>query len=91
MICRFGGDEFMIIIPGPDRNQSRKISTRIIQTLESENMFPDVNLSGSVGIAFFPEDGQDIDMMIQAADSAMYKAKSMGKGRVILFNRIKGV
>ncbi len=89
LASRFGGDEFVIVMPGRNLDASIEISQRIIDLIESERMFPDVALSASIGLAVYPDDGDTIDAIISAADTAMYQAKALGKGRIITYREMK--
>ncbi|GLO60066.1 GGDEF domain-containing protein [Vibrio sp. MACH09] len=82
LVARIGGDEFLICLPDiSDDICTAKIATRLIDaiqvpiTLDKE----EVVISGSIGIANFPEDGSTAEELIKNADIAMYQAKSMGK------------
>lgn len=76
-LSRFGGDEFTVVLPSTTLEQAimvcRKISTVIDQpfTIEGHNL----NVGISIGIAMYPEHGQDSETLIQRADIAMYEAK----------------
>lgn len=85
LASRFGGDEFVIVMPGRNLSASIEISQKIIELIENERMFPDVSLSASIGLAVFPDDGSTIDAIILAADTAMYQAKALGKGRIVTY------
>lgn len=90
---RYGGDEFLVICPNTDLNSCKVIAERI---LENINRFNNVNIGTdnevtlSLGISskFFDKDA-DIDkettMVIENADSALFKAKSKGRNRIELF------
>ncbi len=86
-ICRFGGDEFMIIIPS-DLDSVMKVSERIITEIEMQQILPGLALSASIGISVFPEDGQTLETIIHCADSAMYHAKDTGRGNIVTFSSI---
>jgi len=81
-LSRFGGDEFTLLLPNlKTQNDAVIIACKIIAELKEvfyiENH--EVFISGSVGIAVFPEHGEQIDALIQNADIAMYHTKSHGK------------
>ncbi len=73
---RYGGDEFLIILPDADKTQARQIAQRMMQSIDHaagrEPAYPTV----SIGIANAPEDGRDIATLIEVADAALYGAKS---------------
>jgi len=80
-ICRFGGDEFVILLPFiKNYDDCKEIVSRIIneknKVIDSENDFIDIGLS--IGISFYPKDGSTIDELISKADKAMYVAKNKG-------------
>jgi diguanylate cyclase (GGDEF)-like protein len=76
-IARLGGDEFAVISPGADRQDATALAHRIADALrdpfELEEMVVDVQ--ASVGIALFPEHGNGVEILLQKADVAMYRAK----------------
>lgn len=71
--ARFGGDEFAVVLPETDSLQALQIATRIRQRLASDGESPPVSVS--VGSAIFPQDGETIEKLISAADSALYGMK----------------
>ncbi|MEQ6289555.1 EAL domain-containing protein [Vogesella sp. GCM10023246] len=85
---RFGGDEFFIVCPGSGEEECTTLASRLIAKLETPILLSDepVVISCSIGIALFPQHGQEIDKLLRAADSAMYEAKIQGKRRFCLFN-----
>ena len=87
-ICRFGGDEFAVLLQAPP---DQKAATAAIQRIMSQVSTPvclegkTVFLSCSVGISVFPADGCDADTLIQHADSAMHGAKIKGPNSLHYF------
>jgi diguanylate cyclase (GGDEF)-like protein/PAS domain S-box-containing protein len=86
-VARLGGDEFVIIAEScPSRLGIRQIAEKalrkITEPLHIEHH--DVSVQASIGIAVFPQDGADVDTILQAADQAMYQAK-MNKGGYCFF------
>ena len=82
IICRIGGDEFMTFVVGPSSksalgNHATDIITDMCCFLEKSKF--DTNSSVSVGIAQFPEDGEDFKSLYNAADKALYHVKQNGK------------
>lgn len=82
--ARLGGDEFAILLPGVDPETARRVADRLQAdasrpyTLAGE----EVRCPPSIGIALHPADGGDLRTLLQAADRAMYLAKSRGGGTV---------
>jgi diguanylate cyclase len=76
-IARLGGDEFAILSVGCTRQESVRLAQRIADSLRPPFEFEEivVDVQASVGIAMFPDDGADVDTLLQRADVAMYRAK----------------
>ena len=88
VVCRYGGEEFLVILLGADRAQAWHHAERIRATIAGA-LFPfgpgqplgRVSISG--GLASFPADAQDATTLIKLADEALYKAKQAGRNRVL--------
>jgi diguanylate cyclase (GGDEF)-like protein len=78
VVCRYGGEEFMIILPDTDTKGVQIMSEKIRKAVE------EIKLSVSVGIAGF-EKGLSKDDLIARADKALYKAKAEGKNKVCVY------
>lgn len=78
-IGRFGGDEFVIVLPGANTGQAVQIAERFRKKTETTES---PHFTISLGIATYPEDGTTVDQLVEAADNAMYKSKSRGKNAV---------
>ncbi len=88
ILCRWGGDEFVICLPsGKDPQDIVKVAEKICETViqytHHENK--DIDVSISIGIAISPSHGNEPDLLIRNADMAMYRAKKLGKNRCELF------
>ena len=89
-VARLGGDEFAIVLRHvADSASARTVAERVIASLQLP-----VSLSGrdhhvcaSIGITFFPEEGTGIEELLRNADTAMYRAKELGRGRAMCFDR----
>ncbi len=85
--CRYGGEEFILFLPeasleGASRNMARILEgvANLAVTHRGERLPP---VTFSVGIAAYPDHGKDRDTLIQAADMALYRAKKLGRNRVV--------
>lgn len=84
-IARLGGDEFAVLLPKiTSRAEVAEVANRIRKAIESPIALDNhrVDIGTSVGIALFPEDGNDVDTLMQHADFAMYEAKETRMGLV---------
>lgn len=84
-VGRFGGDEFVVVLNGIDSFDNVLVITENIRAqLEKTYQFDDLNLqlSPSIGVARYPDNGDDEQQLLQYADQAMYRAKNAGGNRV---------
>jgi diguanylate cyclase (GGDEF)-like protein len=89
-VARLGGDEFTVIMPGlGDPEDAGKLARRILSSLAHPVRVGEheVFINASIGIAVYPEDGEDIDSLLMHADTAMYKAKEQGGGSYQTYSR----
>jgi diguanylate cyclase (GGDEF)-like protein len=87
-IARLGGDEFAIILPSiPGIRGAATVAEHILQTFLQPFVVAGQNnyISASIGIAISPIDGNDSDDLLRKADTAMYRAKDLGRGRFAYF------
>jgi two-component system, cell cycle response regulator len=75
-VCRYGGEEFIIMLPQTDKKGAQIIAERI--RVQVGLYLP---TTVSIGIATMPEDAQEIEQLIEKADSALYQAKKSGKNK----------
>ncbi|MDA3876017.1 MAG: GGDEF domain-containing protein [Halothiobacillus sp.] len=76
--CRYGGDEFLLLLPGvPSMAMARRVEKRIHQDILSCLREDDIDkdVSASCGIALYPGDGENWNTLMSAADAAMYRSK----------------
>ena len=86
-LFRFGGDEFVIILPQTGRTGARCLAEKIkikIDTAfkENDNTNKMIDFGYSAGIATYPIDSDNYEGLLASADSSLYKAKQMGKNRI---------
>ena len=84
-VCRYGGDEFVIMLPEIDaRACAEAVARKIRKCLAFPYVFDDQAfvLTASIGIAIYRADGRDVSELIKEADSAMYLAKACGDSPV---------
>ena len=93
-VARLGGDEFIIYLATAEHqheiySHASQIARKILDTIEQpftiENH--DIHVSGSIGIATYPNDGNDVETLLKNADSAMYHAKSKGRNNFQFYSK----
>jgi diguanylate cyclase (GGDEF)-like protein/PAS domain S-box-containing protein len=87
-VARFGGDEFVVLIPASESEWNVcEIAKRILAAFSKPLQLDEDELyaSFSIGISLFPEDGTDAESLIKNADLAMYQAKAQGKNAYHLY------
>jgi diguanylate cyclase (GGDEF)-like protein len=82
--CRYGGEEFTIILPHTDKKEAFSIAERLRENIEKyyfnhEEILPHKTLTVSLGLASFPIDGSTPSELIATSDKALYQAKHKGK------------
>lgn len=85
---RLGGDEFAVIIylePGDEEKKVYEAAGQLLEKLRFSpaDEFGTIEVTASIGVALYPQDGHTLDMLMSAADTAMYDAKKSGKGRIV--------
>ncbi len=88
IVCRYGGEEFFVILPNTTREGAHITAERIRKNIENNIMRAGekrINVTVSVGISIYPLDSEGIDKMIAAADTALYTAKERGRNRVVAY------
>ena len=82
--CRFGGDEFVILMPEADKNSIRAVGRRIAESLSRTHLKPGdslVDLGISFGTSACPVDGTDSELLLQQADAELYAEKERKSAR----------
>jgi len=90
-VARLGGDEFAILMPSGDTERATVVAHRILHTLEQPIVVDDqpIDVGTSIGIVFFPQHGDDANMLLRHADISMYAAKRNKSGFAIYDARLE--
>ena len=87
-IVRYGGDEFIILLPRRPQGEALEITRRLRRTLNANAFLEDegleVHLTASYGIATMPEDALDRETLLLIADQALFGSKQQGRDRIML-------
>ena len=88
IVCRFGGEEFVVILPLGDARITHARAERIRSKVHELTVLHQGKSVGvvtvSVGVAAFPEHGASSKTLLEAADAALYRAKREGRDRVLM-------
>jgi diguanylate cyclase (GGDEF)-like protein len=85
LLCRFGGEEFLVMLSGMDKQKSLAVAEDLLQRIRKEKILlrrQNTSITVSIGLACLPLDTKDEDELIQQADKAMYNAKRKGRNQV---------
>ncbi|MHC4222209.1 MAG: putative bifunctional diguanylate cyclase/phosphodiesterase, partial [Planctomycetota bacterium] len=87
-VGRLGGDEFLFLVPANELGDVVVLANRIIEALAKPYAIEgyEIRTNASLGIAMYPENGEDADTLMRSADLAMYRAKSDGANRWHLYS-----
>ncbi|MCW5874452.1 MAG: diguanylate cyclase [Anaerolineales bacterium] len=90
IVCRYGGDEFVVVFPGATAETAR---IRIDECRQAFAQLP-IEIQGqqihstiSAGVTSYPADSEDVDSLLNSADRALYQAKQMGKNLTVILPR----
>jgi diguanylate cyclase (GGDEF)-like protein len=88
-VCRYGGEEFVIILPGASLDIIERIAEKIrarFKKLKLKHEGQTLQATISLGAASFPQHANNLEQVIQHADKALYQAKRGGRNRVVLYS-----
>jgi diguanylate cyclase (GGDEF)-like protein len=91
---RYGGDEFCVLLPGLDKAAARKLTRTLRQRLRDHVFLTAESLAlrvtGSFGLATFPEDGDSVHTMLRSADAMMYEVKNTTRDDIAVMGEPRG-
>ncbi len=82
IICRYGGEEFAVILPYTNKQDAVSIAQRLKEAINNTSAFR-TKLTLSMGLSFFPENSKEKKELINIADIRLYKAKALGKNTIV--------
>jgi diguanylate cyclase (GGDEF)-like protein len=88
VMARFGGDEFILLLQETNNKGALEMAERVRKAVELSRFSVregDANITISLGVASYPEDGANLDVILEKADKAMYRAKQKGRNRVVSY------
>lgn len=83
ILCRYGGEEFSLILPLTSIEEGLEIGKNLLKKVENTEIL-NTRFTLSAGIATYPEHGLDKETLLKKADLALYKAKKEGKNKIVL-------
>lgn len=87
LTARFGGEEFVVVLPGADVDAARRFACRVAAALATASRTgDDLPISVSVGVTGLVDRGDGPDLLLRRADEALYAAKAAGRGRLAVWN-----
>ena len=102
IIGRLGGEEFVVVLPGTEKEQAIQVATRLCNLVENANLseagslfemttgetfdMSDLKVTVSVGVAMYDESCKNIDVLMDHADRAMYSVKHTGRNKINIWN-----
>jgi diguanylate cyclase (GGDEF)-like protein len=88
VMARFGGDEFIVLLPETNSKGAMEMAERIRMAVEISRFdirTGDTHITISIGVSSYPDDGGNLDAILEKADKAMYRAKQRGRNRLVAY------
>lgn len=88
IVGRYGGDEFLVLLPETQGSGAAGVAARVRQSIEATPLSireKTVRITVSIGVASYPEHGSDLETIMKKADQAMYASKNKGKNQVTVY------
>ena len=89
VICRFGGDEFVIVVPGiSNKKRCSEFAEKLVAEIGKPLLLEghQVIMGATIGISMSPENGNNADQLLKYSDAALYQAKSVGRGSYAFYS-----
>lgn len=85
--CRWGGEEFLVLLPATGRKGARVVADKITEAIRSQPIGEvGLTVTASAGLSIYPEHGTASELLIKRADQALYAAKAAGRDQVTVFS-----
>jgi diguanylate cyclase (GGDEF)-like protein len=84
--CRYGGEEFTLVLPNATLQSARSRGEAICSAIQEERRRL-MGITASLGVAVFPDHAEEPESLLRAADEALYEAKARGRNQVRIFAR----
>lgn len=93
LIARYGGDEFVVVLPSTNKDQAFHYAENLREKITNihfpiEGQIDPGDITISIGISMFPADGRSTSDLVRAADKALYEAKNSGKNQIAVYHSI---
>ena len=88
--CRYGGEEFLLVLYDTSLNDAMARAEHIRKKISHEKFrfaTETTTITASLGLAIYPQDGQSMDELIKAADKALYQSKKNGRNRLTVYHK----
>jgi diguanylate cyclase (GGDEF)-like protein len=82
IVGRYGGEEFLVVMPQTDIEGARILGERLLDRLATRTLHPEVTVTFSGGISTFPNHAETVERLVESADRALYSAKMNGKRQI---------
>lgn len=92
IVCRYGGEEFLVAFPNTKERDAYLIADRLRESIQGTPIYVDqhmISITISAGLSEFPTHGRFEAVVLEAADKALYHAKHNGRNQVVLWSKIK--
>ena len=88
-VSRLGGDEFIMLFPNTDSNAAMHVATKLIAEISKASLIAnnELTITPSIGIAIYPNDGEDFETLLKNADTAMYRVKNSSRNGFHFFTQ----